>query len=540
MKFSFKRILPIAALALSSLAFTSCVGDLDVDNINPQQESEFNQKAVFNKIYANLAITGITGPDGSGDLDGIDEGFSSFTRLLWNAQELPTDEFHCSWGDAGIPEWNHNSWSDSHNMMNNLYYRIYFGITVANFFMEQTDGASDSETLVQRAEARFLRAYYYSQLCDLFGNVPFTTVVSSEKPQQTDRVTLYNWVVSELKDVIGEGEGNEVLADTPVQYGRATKTAAYMLLSRMYLNSQVYTGTARWQEAKDYAELAITNGAYHLNTTGNNGYTAYQLLFMGDNDSNGAQNENVLVAIQDGDKTQTWGGAMFLIAAASNADTNGDYPTGTSEGWGGVRARPQFVQKFFPNNDAPVGTPNELRVAADDDRALFYSKDHTLDITDESDFKKGYAYIKFLNTHSDGGPTSDGAAQYIDTDVPLLRLAEAYLISAEADARLNGGTCSAQGIARIKALRDRANAYSGFSTFTLDQIEDEWARELAYECVRRTTLIRFGHFGGQNDYKWQWMGGVYNGAPFDAHYNIYAIPVSDLNANNNLVQNPGY
>ena len=348
----FKNIIP-AAVALLSLGFASCVGDLDVENINPQQVPDLNSDALLNKIYANMVVTGQSGPAGNGDIDDIDEGTSNLVRQLWNANELTTDEAHCVWGDPGIPEFNHNSWSDTHPMMQALYYRFYFGITLANEYLAQVP--DDSQ---KRAEARFMRALYYSYLMDLFGNVPFMTTVSIEPAPQYTRAEIFNFVESELKAIIGEAESADVLPETRAAYGRADKVAAEMLLARIYLNAQVYTGTARWQDAKDYAEKVI-NSSYSLVTAGKGAYSAYQLLFMGDNDANGAQNEIILPAIHDGVRTQTWGGSLFLIASTNN----GDYKTGTSENWGGNHARPQFVQQFFPGGGAPTSN-DPVAVAA--------------------------------------------------------------------------------------------------------------------------------------------------------------------------------
>ena len=145
--------------------------------------------------------------------------------------------------------------------------------------------------------------------------------------------------------------------------------------------------------------------------------------------------------------------------------------------------------------------------------------------------------MKFSNLHSDG--TTPGHTQFVDTDFPMFRAAEAYLNIAEADARLNGNKCTADGLAKINAIRSRAKATT-LTSCNLDQICDEWAREFAFEGRRRIDLIRFNKFGGQTEYKWQWMGGTKDGAPFDKHFNIFPIPNSDLNANSNLKQNPGY
>lgn len=525
----FKNIIP-AAVALLSLGFASCVGDLDVENINPQQVPDLNSDALLNKIYANLVVTGQSGPAGNGDIDDIDEGTSNLVRQLWNANELTTDEAHCVWGDPGIPEFNHNAWSDTHPMMQALYYRFYFGITLANEYLAQVP--DDSQ---KRAEARFMRALYYSYLMDLFGNVPFMTTVSIEKAPQYTRAEIFNFVESELKAIIGEAESADVLPETRAAYGRADKVAAEMLLARIYLNAQVYTGSPRWQDAKDYAEKVI-NSSYSLVTAGKGAYSAYQLLFMGDNDANGAQNEIILPAIHDGVRTQTWGGSLFLIASTNN----GDYSTGTSENWGGNRARPQFVQQFFPGGGAPTSNdPVAVAAAAGDDRALFYTDGRTLHITKESDFKKGFSYIKFLNFHADGSAAHH--TQFVDTDFPVMRVAEAYLTYAEADARLNGGSCTSDGIEKVKAVQERAHkSTSSLTSVDLDYLCNEWSREFGFEGRRRMDLIRFGKYGGQSTYKWEWMGGVESGSAFDSHLNIFPIPNSDLNANGNLKQNPGY
>ena len=110
------------------------------------------------------------------------------------------------------------------------------------------------------------------------------------------------------------GDDEFWLMPRTVDYGRADKAAGMLLLARMYLNAEVYTGTARWADAKKYADMTIGT-SYKLCTTPKNGFSAYQLLFMGDNDTNGAQDEIILPALHDGEKTQTWGGSLFMIAA---------------------------------------------------------------------------------------------------------------------------------------------------------------------------------------------------------------------------------
>lgn len=554
-----RYLLPVAALAIGSL-LTSCVKDLEVENINPQQVPDLNVDYLFNKMYANLVLTGQTGAAGSQDLDDIDEGTSNLLRQLWNANELTTEEAHCWWNDAGIPEFDHNSWSDTHPMMKALYYRLIFGVTLANFYMENATG-DDAEMQQRLAEARFLRALHYFYLMDLYGNPPFMTKMLNpgEKAPQIQRADLFKFIESELKDIIGEGSGSEKLAaPRTVQYGRADQAAGYLLLARMYLNAQVYTGTPRWNDAKTYAEKAIGTSYKLCTTPSPNGWSAYQLLFMGDNDTNGAQDEIILPALHDGEDTRTYGGSLYLMAAlcsesmkSANLFGVGSITGyGTAEAWDrGIRSRKQFVQVFFPfasvDADIPQGNIKSVVAKAGDDRALFYTKGQTLSLEKEGDKEKGFLYLKFNNLHSDGTTAHDAGGHFVDTDFPLLRLAEAYLISAEADARMNGGTCTAAGVARIKALHSRANLsasnpYNTQTSYGLDDIIKEWSREFGFEGQRRMHLIRFGMFGGQSKYRWEWMGGAKNGTPFDVHFNIFPIPSSDLNANANLKQNPGY
>ena len=231
--------------------------------------------------------------------------------------------------------------------------------------------------------------------------------------------------------------------------------------------------------------------------------------------------------------------AVYIIASTTNGDMLKQFSTGTTENWGGNRCRLQFTQQFFPNNDAAQDSlPPRVAKKAGDDRALFYTWKRKPSIEDESSFGSGYAYVKFLNVHSDGSQVHH--TQFVDTDFPMLRMAEAYLIYAEADARINGGSCTPDGVEKLNTLRTRAHA-KALTSADLDVLCSEWSREFGFEAMRRTTLIRFNKYGGQSAYKWQWEGGEENGKSFDAHYNIFAIPASDMNANSeNLKQNPGY
>ena len=227
----------------------------------------------------------------------------------------------------------------------------------------------------------------------------------------------------------------------------------------------------------------------------------------------------------------------------TTAEVTNVYSTKTSEQWGGTVPKAQFIQKFIPSgkDKLSVGYPDKVAKESGDDRALFFTDgDRQPMITDVSNNKNVYLYVKYTNVHSDGSAIHDGTGKWIDTYIPVLRVAEAYLTYAEADARINGGSCTPDGLAKLKALRDRAHVKEPITSADLQTILDEWSREFGFEFRRRMDLIRFGKFGGQSDYHWQYMSGAEDGQAFDAHFNIYPIPASDINANDNLKQNPKY
>ena len=527
-----KHIIPAAVLVVAGMS--SCTGDLDVTPIDPSKTMVPDEVALYTKCYANMALQGQGGQGGDCDIDGLDGGTAGFVRQLFNSNELTTDEAICAWGDPGIPAFNFDQYDASHPMLKGFYYRLYTGISYCNHYLEVCAGVDAT----REAEVRFLRALFYYHLMDAFGNVPFATSLMSEPPQQIQRADLFKWIESELLDVKDKLMAPAARKDTDSGYGRADQDAANLLLARMYLNAEVYTGSANWAAAKEYAEKVI-NGPHKLWTQGMNGWSAYQMLFMGDNGSNGSSQEAILPLLQDGVKTTAWCTTLFLMASTWKADMDTESNYGTSEFWAGNRARSQLVAKFFPNNDAPQATIRDMAAAAGDDRALFFGIDRELKVSTPTEYTSGYAVGKYRNTYASGGTAHN--SQFIDADFFLMRAAEAYLIAAEADARLNGGTTTATGTNYINALRLRAHTTSS-SSYTVNQILDERSRELYFEGFRRTDLIRFGYFGGDRSgqYLWEWKAGAENGASFPAFRNIFALPDEDVNANPNLTQNPGY
>ena len=546
---TIKQLFSAALIASLSLGVTSCINDLNISPIDPQADGSFDQQGVFVKGYAMLGLTGQKGIAGSADLDGQDEGESGFYRTTFNCNELPTDECLWAWQDnQDIPQFTNISWNSSSQRTEWVYVRLGYNITQYNFFLDQTEGKTDEETLRQRAEIRFLRALHYWYFLDLFGKAPFKEHFNNELPVEKKGAELYAYIQNELNDI----EGN-MYEPRQAPFGRADKAANWLLRARLYLNAGVYTGQTDYAKAEEYAGKVIDSG-YELCDN-------YAELFMADNDENpNAMQEIILPIRQDGVKTRNYGGSVYLICATRIA---GMPRMGTTNGWSCIFARAAMVQKFFSNLDDVPMLPADVEIptkgldtdeqiddfdakygirtedmikAAGDDRALLYSgvgggrrKLQTDAITG---FTNGLSIVKWQNYRSDGKPVNH--TEYPDTDIPLFRLAEAYLTRAEALFRHDKDAT-----ADINKLRSRANCTRMVETVTEQELIDEWSREFYMEGRRRSDLVRFDMFT-TNKYVWDWKGGTMNGAPVASHYNVFPVPVSDLNNNPNMSQNPNY
>ena len=509
-----KYILPVLSLVFT-LNMTSCIGDLDVDPIDPNLDVNFDQDANFAKIYAGLALTGNQGPAGQADIADTDEGASGLMRMMFNINELTTDMAICAWtGDVDVFPLNYSQFTPSNGVVLDMFSRLYIQIAQCNNFLIQTAGMEDEKTALQRAEVRFIRALDYYYLVDLYGNVPFVdevTGIGAYVPERITRSDLFNYVEKELKEI-----ESAMKAPRSHLYGRADQAAIWMLLSRLYLNAEVYTGTARWADAATYAKKVMDAG-YALEPT-------YEDMFRADNH---LSLEMVMPICFDGINTRAWSGAFF-IASFISGDMNLEVNFGTKEGWGGNRARATLVKKF-----AYDGNLSNIK----DERALFWTEARTLEIEKPSEFTEGYSVVKFKNLTKGGVIGSDPNKQFPDMDFPLFRLAEANLTFAEATLKAGGSKSEALGA--INALRSRAKAsLIGESDLTLDFILDEKAREFYFEAQRRVDLIRHNKY--TSNYTWDWKGGVAAGTNISSHLSLLPIPISQLSANSNLTQNPGY
>ena len=554
-----------AIVGLLVMGMTSCTNDLNISSIDPQTSASYEDMELLAKVYGTLGMTGQKGPAGSGDISS-DEGESGFYRTTFNLETLPTDECNWAWQtDTDIPQITGISWNANSARTQWAYQRLGFNVLLCNFYLQNTaEKADQADYKYYRAEVRFLRALYYWYFLDLWHKAPFKDENNSmsELPVEKGGKELYDWIDTELTAIESEmapiGQFN-----TSSDFGRADVGAAYMLHARLALNAKVYTEGAvtAYDKAISYCDKLI-NGPYALCTASKTSpatgltYSGYARLFMADNDENADVMKEIIFPIrQDGVKTQGYSSISYLVC--STRISGMPYP-GTKNCWSCNYARPNLIEKFFPNDDIPMSSDKEVGdgteatiialdaldgsdtksivKAAGDDRALFYAGRgggiRKLRTDKLNNFLDGISVVKWQNIRTDGGSCND--AEFADTDIPLFRLAEAYLTRAEAKWRSG----SAAGIEDINTLRARANA-KPLTQLTEQDLIDEWSREFYMEGRRRSDLIRFDMFTGKK-YNWAWKGGVADGQAVDSHFKFYPIPMDDINNNKNMTQNEGY
>ncbi|MCI1190000.1 RagB/SusD family nutrient uptake outer membrane protein [Hymenobacter sp. DH14] len=530
------------ALALTVGLLTACNKDLDRTpfydlNTDSVYRDPSNYIKVLAKCYAGFNLSGNSGSPDVFAGQGKDEGETSYMRAYWYLQDLVTDEAAVAWNSGPLQELNTTNWTSSNDLINNSYTRIFYEVALCNEFIRETTddklssrgitGTNADDARLDRAEARFLRALAYYHALDLYGNVPFVTEAdapSKALPKQTTRAALFGYIESELKAI------EPLLKPAHTSpYGRADQGAAWALLAKLYLNAEVYLGTGqgRYTDCLTYCNKILATPSYAL-------APEYRLLFLADNNKTAAS-EIIFPITSDGVASQVYGGTTYLVHAAVGGSMLAS-GFGVNSGWAGNRAR-KNLPLLFP-------TP----ASGFDTRAMFFTNGQNLEINDLTLFTDGYGVTKWRNRTSTGGNGNDPQLIFVDTDFPLFRLGDVYLMYAEAV--LRGGTGGTETKAQdyVNLLRDRAYNNSAGGTDghvslaelkAADFILEERGRELYWEAARRTDLVRFGKFTGST-YLWPWKGGVKAGQNVPTYRNLYPLPSTDLVANPTLKQNPGY
>ncbi len=534
----------ISAIA-ASLMLSACVGDLDTLPLNPTDvtsESAYGAEEEgylqgLTKIYFQLVSN-----NKQNLIEGLDGGASELIRAFWSTQEVTADAVKCAWGDSWVQDLNNCTWKGDVN--NDATYSVYVrtlqGVAYVNEFLRQTSDenldsrgcSAEVKSKVQefRAEARFLRAFFYWVAMDTFGNVPFSTEDTQfgggYNPPQKSAADVFDYIVNELEALAADGS---VMPAAQSNYPRADKGSCLGLLARLYLNAKVYAGVEMFDKAKTTCERIYALG-YALAPT-------HAELFRGDNGENpDAKKEMLFAAAYDAESTQSYGGTTYLTLSTLAGDDGAVNITGINGGWAGNRAPYEYIQKFFTdvkNPDYAEGTYDWTDKRA----SYFYIKGRSESMQDNlNTFLSGWSCIKFNNVPHDvdASAYAETAAKknFSDIDWPLIRLGEIHLIYAEACMHA-GGDASAQ----VAALAERAGVAAP-ATIDADFLMAERARELMWEGHRRTDLIRYGKW--ISGYNWTYKGGKFEGVDLPPHFNIFPMPYIELTANLDLVQNPGY
>jgi hypothetical protein len=427
---------------MTIIFITSCVNDLDVEPIDPNIDTANNVftdpeafKQALAKIYASYAISGQTGGGGGNpDIAGIDENFGNYLRQFWGLQELSTDEAIIAWDDATIKNFHWHTWAPNDVFISAMYSRIFYSIALSNEFIRNANagnasGSFQAELDIMVAEARFLRALSYWHAIDMFGNVPFITendLPGAFFPERITRAELFEYVESELLDI-----ENNLAAARSHEYARADQGAAWMLLAKLYLNADIYTGQPRYTDALTYINRII-NAGYSLESE-------YENIFVADNH---LSNEIIFPIAFDGLNTQQYGGMTFLL----HASNGGGMPlNGIDGGWGGIRTISDFVTKFDVEEGDFTDVDPEF-TSIPDQRGMFFFDPLDDDgepywqwiVSNVGTFTHGIGVTKFKNISSDGGPAPNAHPTFVSTDFPMFRLGDVYLMYAETV--LRGGT----------------------------------------------------------------------------------------------------
>jgi hypothetical protein len=532
-------------LSLVLLLITSgCLNDLNTQpqvQLTPEQVKSKVIEGLLSKVYSTYALSGSDGP-GSTDTPGDDAGESPFLRGIINLQDFTADGIKNRWGDNGLDQLTTTSgWNPDNKFFRYVYNRVFYTVPQANNLIDLIKKEPNFPNKEQYiSEMRFLRALAYYYLIDCFGKGPLLTEAdlgSTTLKNESTRAQLFDFVTQELTEICDANltSSQDKLLPFTNGYGRANRSAARILLAKMYLNAEVYIGQPKYDLAYKYSKLVIDEGGFKLADN-------FRSLFCRDNDITDAKNEIIYVLIADPLTSQSYGNTTYLICGSLSSQTMvaTDYgnPGGDSNAWGGHRATKGWYGLF-------ANSAQGLAESADDRAKLFFTnytssdqtKRHNYEMTDYKKWIDGFPSIKFVNTNFIGEPGSP--VLFAGTDFPMFRLADAYLMLAESILRGGGGSTN-DALFYVNAIRARSKAsLINAGDLTLNFILDERARELNFEGHRRTDLIRFGKFAG-GSYLWPWKGGVKDGTSISDDYKLFPIPLKAIQANSNLTQNPGY
>ena len=481
------------------------------------------------------------------------------TLLLWNGvvrgQELCADQDVLparpnGWVDGGIyKRWHQHTWTTDDNSVWEPWSRTYNGVTTCNRLLSQIeDGTIGIEGEAKDkliSELKVLRASYYYILVDFYGNVPIVTDYKDvELPTQSTRIEVFDFIVQEITDNLDN------LSEEPrgYYYGRFNKWAAYTLLAKMYLNAEVWTGTAQWGDCisacNEVIAFAESSGSYALEENQKDVFVTV----------NEGSKEIIYGIPEDEIYVTDWNAFDFhLYTLASENQKTYNF---TNVPWGGVCAIPQFVKSFDPDDarlkenfifGQQYTASGEILARSDNGEPMSYGID--VPSIDQSTAYDGYRWGKF--------EYAEGSTNRLSNDWPLFRYADILLMKAEAlmrDGQSGAGALVTK--VRERAFKDNPvkaivtdgdllggsvydygrrdtnqTTVEGGADIQYGRFLDELGWEFTQEGRRRQDMIRFGVFTTKS-----WFSHDVS----SSYRSLYPIPNQALLTNSKLTQNPGY
>lgn len=446
----------------------------------------------------------------------------------FNLNETCTDELIVptrgnDWLDGGKwqNEWKHNFLANIDDV-NNAWNDLNKGVTQCNFVLNILQNLSNkpANSAAVIAEIKVLRAFYLFKFMDLYGNIPLVTDYNTDpsKVKQVPSATTYAFIESELTTNIPLLSANNDMTT----YGHINQWGGYMLLAKLYLNAQVYTGTAQWAKAAAAADKVIQSGKYSLQPNFLDNF-----IVLNDNSV-----ENIFVVPFDavyiagnGFQTETLNYNNQYTYDLTGRPNNGFCsPTAFYRSFTDADARKKMwiTGQQYSSAGAPLVDPStSLSVVL---------SPYVLELSNPADSFKfaGARSVKYAPQPGTNGQTSN--------DGVIFRLGDAYLMKAEAE--LRSGT-TGDALALVNEIRARAGVPAWTTAnLTLPNLLAERGREVAWEGWRRNDLIRFEVADGVPYFSGSRVPGKSQDP--DKHTLIMPIPDPQHVTNKNLVQNPGY
>ena len=484
----------IAALGLAAVACTDLTPEVYTD---VRKEDYFQTPDQFSTLIAN-AYSQLAGEYGYVYREGY-----------WSLQEYTSDEVivptrGTDWYDAGVPMAMHqHTWASDTRDINNGWSFAYGGVTKCNTVIDNIHSiAGEDESTYSAAakaglaEAKILRAFYHLLAMDVYGNVHIDD--GKREIKQYSRKEVYEWIEKELLE-------NAELVDNEVRYGSMTRPVAYMILAKLYLNAEVYTGTAQWAKAEEYCNKIIDGGygydlnddyfdAFKVSNTGNK-----EIIFPIVFDAVYANGNMFHVMTQHyamrdvfGFTTDCWNGPCTL-ESFYNKYADGDV---RKNQWfvGPVYDTPTDWNTIIYKRDSWTGKQVEWDHGDSHFKVIIDPKVTTIQDPTAANSCEGARFFKFEFTN--------GIAHHADSDFPIYRYADVLLMKAEAIMRQNGDKANDEALACVNKVHERAGLppYTT-ANLTLSELLDERGRELAWEGHRRDDQIRFGTYNGTWEFK---------------------------------------